>query len=210
MKVAVSILSEKDNYTEAIKKVNKTNVDFLHLDIMDGSFTDSSSFSLNDSKKIKELCNKKLDVHIMSTNLKTIINEYISVNPYNITFHVENNNIEKYINLIKKNNIKVGLAFNPDTDLSTIYPYLDKIDRVLIMSVIPGKGGQKFMESVIPKLKYLKKNRATYNYEIEVDGGINSDTINFVKDYVDIVVSGSYITNSDNYQESINKLKIEN
>ena len=207
MKVAVSILSEKDNYKEAIEKINKTDADYLHLDIMDGSFTDSSSFSLNESKEIKELCNKKLDVHIMSTNLIKIISEYISISPYNITFHIENNDIEKYINLIKENNIKVGLAINPDTDLSSIYPYLDKIDRVLIMSVVPGKGGQKFMESIIPKLKYLKENKDKYNYEIEVDGGINSDTINFVKDYTDIVVSGSYITNSNNYQENIDKLK---
>ena len=75
------------------------------------------------------------------------------------------------------------------------------------MSVVPGKGGQKFMESVIPKLKYLKENKDKYNYEIEVDGGINSDTVNFVKDYVDIVVSGSFITNSNDYQESIDELK---
>ena len=75
------------------------------------------------------------------------------------------------------------------------------------MSVVPGKGGQKFMESVIPKLMYLKENKYKYNYEIEVDGGINSDTINFVKDYADIVVSGSFITNSNDYQENIDKLK---
>ena len=200
MKVAVSILSEKDNYKESIEKINKTDADYLHLDVMDGSFTESSSFSLNESKEIKELCNKKVDVHIMSTKLKKIISEYININPYNITFHIENNDIEKYIDLIKEKNIKVGLAINPNTDLSTIYPYLDKIDRVLIMSVIPGKGGQKFMESVIPKLKYLKENKDKYNYEIEVDGGINSDTINFV-------VSGSFITNSNNYEESIDKLK---
>ena len=203
MKVAVSILSEKDNYKESIEKINKTDTDYLHLDIMDSSFTESSSFSLNESKEIKELCNKKIDVHIMSTNLS----EYININPYNITFHIENNDIEKYIDLIKEKNIKVGLAINPDTDLSTIYPYLDKIDRVLVMSVVPGKGGQKFMESVIPKLKYLKENKDKYNYEIGVDGGINSDTVNFVKDYVDIVVSGSFITNSNDYQESIDELK---
>ena len=207
MKVAVSILSEKDNYKDSIEKINKTDADYLHLDIMDSSFTESSSFSLNESKEIKELCNKKIDVHIMSTNLRKIISEYININPYNITFHIENNDIEKYIDLIKEKNIKVGLAINPDTELSTIYTYLDKIDRVLVMSVVPGKGGQKFMESVIPKLKYLKGNKDKYNYEIEVDGGINSDTVNFVKNYVDIVVSGSFITNSNDYQESIDELK---
>lgn len=207
MKVAVSILSEKDNYKDSIEKINKTDADYLHLDIMDSSFTESSSFSLNESKEIKELCNKKIDVHIMSTNLRKVISEYMNITPYNITFHIENNDIEKYIDLIKEKNIKVGLAINPDTNLSAIYPYLDKIDRVLIMGVVPGKGGQKFMESVISKLKYLKKNKDKYNYEIEVDGGINSNTVNFVKDYADIVVSGSFITNSNNYQKSIDELK---
>ena len=208
MKVAVSILSEKENYKEAINKLNMTDADFLHLDIMDGSFTESISFNIDESKEICSLSNKKLDVHIMSTNLDTIINEYIILKPNNITFHVENNNIEKYIDVIKENNIKIGLAINPDTNLSIIYPYLDKIDRILVMSVIPGKGGQKFMESIIPKLKYLKENQHKYNYEIEVDGGINDDTIFLVKDYVDIIVSGSYITNSINYQDSINNLRV--
>lgn len=209
MKVAVSILSEKDNYKESIEKINKTDTDYLHLDIMDSSFTESSSFSLNESKEIKELCNKKIDVHIMSTNLRKIISEYININPYNITFHIENNDIEKYIDLIKEKNIKVGLAINPDTDLSTIYPYLDKIDRVLVMSVVPGKGGQKFMEEIIPKLKKLRELQKNYSYQIEIDGGINNDTVFLVKDYVDIIVSGSYITNSINYQDSINNLRMQ-
>lgn len=207
MKVAVSILSEKENYKEAINKLNMTDADYLHLDIMDGSFTESISFNIDESKEIVSLSNKKLDVHIMSTNLDTIIDEYIILKPNNITFHIENKKIDKYIKKIKDNGIKVGLAINPDTNIDIILPYLDKIDTILVMSVVPGKGGQKFMESVIPKLKYLKENKDKYNYEIEVDGGINSDTVNFVKDYVDIVVSGSFITNSNDYQESIDELK---
>lgn len=208
MKVAVSILSEKENYKEAINKLNMTDADYLHLDIMDGSFTESISFNIDESKEIGSLSNKKLDVHIMSTNLDTIINEYIILKPNNITFHIENKAIDKYIKNIKDNGIKVGLAINPDTNIDIILPYLDKIDTILVMSVVPGKGGQKFMESIILKLKYLKENKNKYNYEIEVDGGINNDTIFLVKDYVDIIVSGSYITNSVNYQDNIDKLKI--
>ena len=108
MKVAVSILSEKDNYKESIEKINKTDADYLHLDVMDSSFTESSSFSLNEAKEIKELCNKKIDVHIMSTKLREIIGEYIDINPYNITFHIENNDIEKYIDLIKEKNVVIN------------------------------------------------------------------------------------------------------
>lgn len=97
MKVAVSILSEKENYKEAINKLNMTDADYLHLDIMDGSFTESISFNIDESKKICSLSNKKLDVHIMSTNLDTIIDEYIILKPNNITFHIENKAIDKYI-----------------------------------------------------------------------------------------------------------------
>ena len=207
MKVAVSILSEKDNYKESIEKINKTDADYLHLDVMDGSFTESSSFSLNESKEIKELCNKKIDVHIMSTNLRKIISEYININPYNITFHIENNDIEKYIDLIKEKNIKVGLAINPDTDLSTIYPYLDKIDMILLMSVIPGRGGQSFIldtkDKIVMLKNYIDKNQLSVL--IEVDGGINDKTISLVKD-ADVAVVGSYIVKSDNYIERVNSL----
>lgn len=208
MKVAVSILSEKENYKEAINKLNMTDADFLHLDIMDGSFTESISFDIDESKKIDSLSNKKLDVHIMSTNLDTIIDEYIVLKPNNITFHIENKKIDKYIKKIKDNGIEVGLAINPDTNIDIILPYLDKIDTILVMSVVPGKGGQKFMKEIIPKLEKLRELQKDYSYEIEIDGGINDDTIFLVKDYVDIIVSGSYITNSINYQDSINNLRV--
>ena len=208
MKVAVSILSEKENYKEAINKLNMTDADYLHLDIMDGSFTESISFNIDESKKIGSLSNKKLDVHIMSTNLDTIIDEYIILKPNNITFHIENKAIDKYIKKIKDSGIKVGLAINPDTNIDIILPYLDKIDIILVMSVVPGKGGQKFMKEIIPKLEKLRKLQKDYFYEIEIDGGINDDTIFLVKDYVDIIVSGSYITNSINYQDSINNLRV--
>ena len=126
----------------------------------------------------------------------------------NITFHIENKVIDKYIKKIKDNGIKVGLAINPDTNIDIILPYLDKIDIILVMSVVPGKGGQKFMKEIIPKLEKLRELQKDYSYEIEIDGGINDDTIFLVKDYVDIIVSGSYITNSINYQDSINNLRV--
>ena len=207
MRVSVSILNEKENYVKSIEKLNQTDADFLHLDIMDGSFTLEKSFSLEESKKISNLSKKKLDVHIMSKNLETIIDEYISINPYNITFHLENNDVLKYIYKIKSKGIKASLAINPYTDIKEILPYLDKVDMVLVMSVIPGKCGQKFMEEVVDKLKYLKEIKNKYSYEIEIDGGINLNTISLVKNYADIVVSGSFITNSDDYNENILKLK---
>lgn len=207
MKVSVSILSIKEKLYEKIKMLNNTSMDYLHLDIMDGSFTLNSSYSILESKKIKELTNKKLDVHIMSKNLDTIIDEYIMLKPYNITFHIENENVKEYINKIKENNIKVGLAINPETDIKLVLPYLNDIDRILIMSVNPGMGGQKFIIDSTSKVIKLNEIKDKYNFEIEIDGGINSDTIKYVKDYVDIVVSGSYITNSDDYEKNISELR---
>lgn len=207
MKVSVSILSIKEKLYEKIKMLNNTSMDYLHLDIMDGSFTLNSSYSILESEKIKELTNKKLDVHIMSKNLDTIIDEYIMLKPYNITFHIENENVKEYINKIKENNIKVGLAINPETDIKLVLPYLNDIDRILIMSVNPGMGGQKFIIDSTSKVIKLNEIKDKYNFEIEIDGGINSDTIKYVKDYVDIVVSGSYITNSDDYEKNISELR---
>lgn len=206
MKISVSILSEKDNYKSAVLKLNETNSDYLHLDIMDGSFTEKSSFSFFESKDINDLSNKKLDVHIMSNNLDLILDDYISLKPEYITIHSEIENIQKYIDKIKQNNIKVGIALNPETDINILDSYLEKIDLILIMSVVPGKGGQAFMMEVIPKLKKLKELKKDYGFVVEVDGGINNESINHVKNYVDIIVSGSYVTNYNDYQYAINTL----
>ena len=210
MKLAVSILSVKNDYKNWIKKLNETNITKLHLDIMDSTFTPSSSFSIQEAYEISELSKKDLDVHIMSTNLDNILDDYIKLNPETINIHYEaSNNIEKYINKIKKNNIKVGIAINPETNISEIYSYLDKIDQVLIMSVNPGKGGQEFKEETIEKLKLLNNLKSNYKFIVEVDGGINNNTIKKVTDLVDIVVSGSYITKDNNYEEKINDILLQ-
>lgn len=207
MKISVSILSKKDDYKKVIKKLNKTSSDYLHLDIMDNTFTDTFSFDYKNAKKIAKLNKKKLDIHIMSSNLDNIIDDYIKLSPDIISFQVEAiNNIRKYIDKIKDNNIKVGLAINPDTNIDTIKEYIKDIDVILVMSVYAGKGGQTFIKDTVNKIKEIKKLK--YNYLIEVDGGINNETIKLINNYVDIVVSGSYIVNSKKYEEKINELKI--
>ena len=207
MEVAVSILNEKDNYENAIKKINNTNANYLHLDIMDNTFTNTISFTYENAKKISQLNNKKLDIHIMSTELDNILDEYIKLKPDIISIHYESkDDINDYIKKIKDNNIKCSLAINPDTNISEIYEYLDKIDMVLVMSVYPGKGGQTFIMNTIDKIKSLNKLKNNHKILIEVDGGINNETIKYVRNYIDIAVSGSYITNSDNYQNKINQI----
>lgn len=206
MKVSVSILKEKDNLNSAINKVNESSSDYIHLDIMDNTFTNSSSFTIDDFENIN--INKKIDVHLMSTNLDKLIDDFSILNPEYITFHVEAGNTLEYIYKIKDKGIKVGLAINPETDIEKIYPYLELVDLFLVMGVHPGEGGQEFINDVISKLQELQEIKDRYNYVISVDGGINNTTMQYVKDYADIVVSGSYITNSDDYDEMINALKI--
>lgn len=202
MKVSVSILKEKNNKDKVIDKLINTSADYIHLDIMDGTFTDDSSFDLDSFKKN----DKKYDIHIMSTNLDYQINEAIKLNPEYISFHFESTkDINKYIDLIKQNNIKVGLAISPDTKLYKIKKYLDKIDMLLILSVYPGKGGQDFIEKIVKKIR--KAYKIKNNYIISVDGGINDQTIDKIKEYADIVVSGSYITDSVDYESKIMSLK---
>ena len=208
MKVSVSILKEKNNIKEVINKINLTDADYIHIDVQDNTYTDNISFPITDFKDINEYNNKKLDVHIMSNNLESLINDFISINPEYISFHIEStNDVMKYINLIKSNGIKAGIAINPETDINDIIEYLPYIDLVLVLSVTPGLGGQSFLDNTSYKMEELYNLKERYNYLISADGGINDKNINIVSKYINMVVVGSFITDSDNYQNSINLLK---
>lgn len=205
--ISVSILGIKEDKKNNYKKIDNTNCDYIHLDIMDGIFV-KNKVDYNEEYLFK----KKLDIHLMVEDVKSYIEKYKKLNPQYITFHLEvKQNINELINLIKDNNIKVGISIKPNTSINEIIPYLSLIDLVLVMSVEPGKGGQEFIESSIYKINELKriKEEKNFNYLIEVDGGINKDTINKVKN-ADIKVVGSYITNSLDYEEKINILKKAN
>ena len=206
MKISASFLSIKENLKENISKLTKTDIDYLHLDIMDGKFVKNSTYSIDEIKNIINY-DKKLDVHLMVIDIKKYIDDFKCLNPEFITFHYETNyDIISLISYIKSLNIKVGISICPDTDVKVLDKYLPFIDLVLVMSVNPGYGGQKFISSSIEKINYLKNQRLKYNYKykISVDGGINDETIKLVNS--DIAVVGSYITNGD-YIENIKKLK---
>ncbi len=210
VKVSTSILSIKDNLIDNIKKLNNTDTDFIHYDIMDGNFVPNKAFSFANIESINKYVTKPLDVHLMVCNPEEYINFYKNLNPMYITIHYEINNYQKYINMIKENNIKVGISIKPNTPVEVLYEILDKIDLVLIMSVEPGKGGQKFIDDSLNKIQKLRKYIDSNNLTtvIEVDGGINDITSKqCIDNGADILVSGSYITNSENYQEQIDKLR---
>ena len=208
MKVSVSILKEKNNIRDVVSKINLTDADYIHIDVQDNTFTDNISFPVSDFIDLNEYNTKKLDVHLMSYNLDKQIKDYASLNPEYISFHIEAvSNPTKYIQLIKSYGIKVGLVINPETDVNKIIEFLPYIDMVLVMSVTPGKGGQSFLDNTSYKMEELFNLKERYNFVISADGGINDQTINVIKPYVDMVVSGSFITDSDDFQKHINLLK---
>ena len=206
MKVSVSVLSSYDRLINAVSKVNESKADFLHVDVMDGVFVPDVKFPVEVVKDIKSISKKPLDVHLMVSDIE-LIKEYASLLPDYLTFHVEVIDDYELIDYVKSLGIKVGLAINPETSIDKLMPYIDDIDLVLFMSVNPGKGGQKFIESTIDKIKELRES-AYDELIISVDGGINNKT-KVLCEYAgcNMVVAGSYITNSDNYNEKIAELR---
>lgn len=204
MKVSTSILSASDRKS-AIQKLNQSNTDYIHIDVMDGKFVNNFQMPLKEILEYEKISEKKLDIHLMVKNPNKYIRRLKKKNIEYITIHYEiNKNKDKIIKKIKNMGYKVGLAINPDTNIEAIKEYLDNIDLLLIMTVNPGQGGQKFMEKMIDKAINIKKEK---NITIEMDGGINNETIKKIKNITDISVAGSYITNNPNYNEAINNLK---
>lgn len=208
MLLSTSYLSIKEDLKNKLIELDKTSTDYIHVDVMDGKFVPNKTLEFNELYPMLESLNKPLDVHLMVYDVYKYIDENSKLDPEYITIHLEiNEDIESVINYIKSKNIKVGLSIKPNTQVEDIMPYLEKIDLVLVMSVEPGRGGQTFIETSTDKINKLKelKDNNNYNYMIEVDGGINSDTINKAKN-ADMVVSGSFITNSDDYESKIKEL----
>lgn len=211
MKISASFLSIKENLIENINKLDNSKIDFLHIDVMDGIFVNNKSWNYEFFDRILENTKKNKDIHLMVSNVKEYIDLFKNFNPEYITFHYEaSSDIVNIANYIRKFNIKAGLSIKPSTSVEEILPYLDSFDLILVMSVEPGKGGQKFINDSVDKINQLYKLREKYgyNYLIEVDGGINNETSKLCNN-ADILVVGSYITNSNNYQEQINNISLK-
>ena len=210
MEISVSILNSEDRIKDTII-LNNTSCDYLHIDVMDGKFVPEVHFTIDEIKNIIFKSNKKIDVHLMVEDPITYIKELIDYDIDFITIHYEiDKDIDNLINIIKENNIGVGLSIKPNTPVSCLLDYLDKIDLVLIMSVEPGYGGQSFIENSLDKVKELKNiiTNQDLDVKIEIDGGVKDTNISNIDDAgVDISVVGSFITKSNNFEESIKKLK---
>lgn len=212
MIISPSILSIKeDQYLNVFKSLEENKITMIHLDVMDGKFVTNTTYDSNEVEKINKQTNLKLDVHLMINDPINEISKYVSAGSDMITFHIEATPyIKETIDLIKSYQVKCGIAIKPNTVVEKLNPYLKDLDLILVMSVEPGKGGQKFIDNSTKKIKYLKelKEKHNYKYLISVDGGINDQTIKKVKEAgADMVVVGTYLMNSTNFQKTIEELK---
>ena len=217
MEISTSLLSvKKEDIIQTIYNLEVAHTDYFHIDVMDGRFVenDTSETMRIYCEYLNQITNLPIDVHLMVTNIKEYIDSYSIFNPNIITFHYEackdDTEVDKYIEQIKGRECKVGLAIKPNTDIEKIVKFLPKINLLLIMSVEPGKGGQKFIESTVEKIKKAKTkiDELGLDTELEVDGGINLENSKEVKEAgATMLVSGTGIISSKDYNYTIRKMK---
>ena len=217
VEISTSILTVEENAVKTFYNLETAHTDYFHIDVMDGEFVENNTIERMKEYAItlKQISNLPLDVHLMVYNVREYIDEYIDLRPNIITFHIEavkeKEEAYKIIKYIKENGIKVGLAIKPDTKIEEIYEFLPYIHMALIMTVEPGKGGQKIVPQTVEKVdtlrKYIKEKQI--DIDIEVDGGINEETAKIVKEAgANILVAGSAIINSKDYADTIKKIRI--
>ncbi|WMC19661.1 MAG: ribulose-phosphate 3-epimerase [Enterobacteriaceae bacterium PC38] len=195
-----------------VKNVLNSGANMLHFDVMDNHYVKNLTFGPIICKAIRDYGIKtNIEIHLMVKPVDRIIPEFIKAGANIISFHPETtNNINKTIQLIKKNNCKVGIVINPETSLNCLKYIINKIDTILLMSVNPGFGGQQFIEKILNKIKKTKKiiDNSGYNIDLEVDGGININNIlKIAKMGANIFVVGTAIFKSNNYKLTIDQMR---
>jgi len=216
IKISPSILSaDFSQLGNEIKRLEEGGADMIHVDVMDGHFVPNLTIGPPVIKALKKNCSIKFDVHLMISPVHKYIEAYSDAGADIITIHPEaTDNLEESILKIKSLKKEVGVSLNPESKIDLIINYLDKIDLVLIMSVNPGFGGQKFMPEVLKKIKQLKEIRSqnNMNFDIEIDGGINFENYkSAIEAGANILVSGTTVFKSNNgdIKKNINLLKLK-
>ena len=214
IKISPSILNVKENDLEnKVKSLDNSGADYIHIDVMDGHYVDNTSFGVETIKKIRKITSKILDVHLMVMPVQHHIDDYIEAGSDIISFHPEaDENSVDIIKHINQSEVKSGIAIHPEINIEKFEYLLPLVKQVIVMTVIPGFGGQKFMENQvykIGKLNEIRKNK-NYKYKIEVDGGINNtNKDSCINNGVDILAVGSYLLSKDKteYTNIINSLR---
>lgn len=212
IKISPSILSsDYGNLSSELKRMEACGADMLHIDVMDGHFVPNITLGAPIVKCIRESSTLPFDVHLMISDPYKYIPDFVNAGSDIITFHAEaDSDIEKTIDLILASGKKAGLSVKPKTPVEAVYPYLDKLSMVLVMTVEPGFGGQSFMEDMMPKVSAVRSeiDRRGLDVDIQVDGGINKDTISIAaKAGANVFVSGNAIFSSDDAEKTIADFK---
>ena len=213
IKISPSILSsDYGNLSSELKRMEACGADMLHIDVMDGHFVPNITLGAPIVKCIRKSSTLPFDVHLMISDPYKYIPDFVNAGSDIITFHAEaDSDIEKTIDLILASGKKAGLSVKPKTPVEAVYPYLDKLSMVLVMTVEPGFGGQSFMEDMMPKVSAVRSkiDRRGLDVDIQVDGGINKDTISIAaKAGANVFVSGNAIFSSDNAEKTIADFKV--
>ncbi len=212
MLIAPSLLScDFSRFGEEIARMDKAGADFMHLDIMDAHFVPNLTFGAPVIKFVRKYSDKPFDVHLMISEPLKYIGDFANAGADIITFHVESDSpIQETIDKIKSFGIKPGLVIKPNTPVESVFPYLQDLYMVLVMTVEPGFGGQSFMADMMPKVEALKAKREEMGLDflIEADGGIADNTIAIAaKAGVDVAVAGTAVFKAENAEEKIKELK---
>ncbi len=215
--ISASVLNvDKEKATRTFYDLETAKINYFHIDVMDGKFVENNTEAImkDYALTISHISNLGLDVHLMVENVEKFIDEYSMLEPEIITFHIEATKNEERtknaINEIKSIGSRVGIAINPTTSIEEIKPYLPFIHMVLVMTVVPGKGGQKLIPETLEKLKELKSyiDENNIDIDLEVDGGINDKTAELCKEAgANILVAGKYLVTSEDFNEAVKNLK---
>ena len=212
MIISLSILNvEKQQRKNKINEFATASLNnWIHFDVMDGKFVENKTFAYEVVNEVNEYCSLFKDVHLMTYIPNEYLKEYKEAGTNQITFHYESVNkgeILNIINEIKSLDMKVGMSIKPNTSIEELDEYLKYLDLVLVMSVEPGKGGQKFMNESLDKIRYLKRKQKDHHYLISVDGGINNETSKLVKEAgADVIVVGTYLTKEKMTEDKVKGL----